>query len=136
MASLGWCLVILLILGGCRADSVDELIERINRDPNSTWRAKRNFFANVKPPAKFDWREKAPLCVGRIRSQYSCGSCWAQAVATLASDRICLSTGGQLRPQLSAQYLLSCDTQSNGCAGGFGDTALQARSRPSMPPTP
>lgn len=34
------------------------------------------------------------------------------------SDRICIHTGGQSKPEVSAKFILSCSFQSKGCDGG------------------
>lgn len=37
-----------------------------------------------------------------------CGSCWAVATASAASDRACIASDGELQPQLSAANLMGC----------------------------
>jgi len=59
-------------------------------------------------------------CVGAIRNQGNCGSCWAfSAVETLA-DRFCIWSNGATNIVLSPQDLVSCDheDQCGGCGGG------------------
>jgi cathepsin B len=51
-----------------------------------------------------------------------CASSWAIAIAQSMSDRICISTLGVEKTQLSSQYLISCYANSEGnnptCNGG------------------
>ena len=44
-------------------------------------------------PKSFDARKQWPKCanlIGTIREQSSCGSCWAVAVGSMVSDRLCI----------------------------------------------
>jgi len=144
----------------------DALIQRVNSDPNATWRAGRNaifenmtleYFVNHKlggilssssenlpsvkdrpsffkdpsaagssslpetfnPIEQFDagWPSG---CVGAIRDQGSCGSCWAFSAVEVLADRFCIWSGGSTHVVLSPQALVSCDHYDNcaGCGGG------------------
>eukprot|EP00033_Pygsuia_biforma_P000061 GCRY01000077.1.p1 GENE.GCRY01000077.1~~GCRY01000077.1.p1 ORF type:complete len:303 (+),score=58.21 GCRY01000077.1:142-1050(+) len=71
-------------------------------------------------PATFDSRERWPGCVGAIRNQGQCGSCWAHGAAESLSDRFCIASNGTIKPTLSVQQLVSCDWEGNhGCNGGI-----------------
>ena len=72
-------------------------------------------------PRSLDWREKSN-CVHEHRDQKNCGSAWAIAVAGMLSDRCCLQ--GSDHGWLSAQELVSCDSKSHGCSGGWCSWAL------------
>jgi len=75
-------------------------------------------------PVSFDAREQWPLCgIGNIRDQGSCGSCWAFGAAESFSDRACIANGLKEPVVLSPQYLLDCDTELDGCGGGYVDAA-------------
>lgn len=51
--------------------------------------------------------------------QGNCKSSYAIAVASAASDRICIHSGGSIKPRLSAQQILSCCYLCGyGCGGG------------------
>ncbi|XP_066294740.1 uncharacterized protein [Branchiostoma lanceolatum] len=126
--------------------STQEIIDYIN-SINTTWKAGQNFegwteadlkglcgtilddpdkdkipfklhdVSNLEVPAKFDARDKWPNCVGPIRNQLSCGSCWAFAAVTTLSDRFCIQGG--IDVVLSPQDMVSCDKANHGCNGGF-----------------
>jgi C1A family cysteine protease len=67
-------------------------------------------------PAKFDWREKVKL--PPVKNQGSCGSCWAFATTgVLESAYIIFKEAKDI--DLAEQELVSCDTSSYGCGGGF-----------------
>lgn len=69
-------------------------------------------------PAKFDWRDKG--VVRPVRNQHSphqCGSCWAHATAAVFESAIQLVTGNPV--SVSPQQLVSCDTDDQGCNGGW-----------------
>ena len=88
-------------------------------------------------PAAFDWREQMPACVGGIKDQGKCGSCWAVSTAEAFSDRLCLArhAAGQTAAfeMMSALDLIACDRKCQhpflhrgcnmGCQGGFPATA-------------
>jgi hypothetical protein len=67
-----------------------------------------------------DWRDNGGNYVSPIQNQASCGSCWAfSAVAGLESEiAIAASTPGTFL-DLSEQIVLSCETGSDGCNGGY-----------------
>ena len=74
-------------------------------------------------PASFDARTKWPGCIGAIRDQARCGSCWAFASSESLSDRVCIAAaapGGAVQADLSVDYLIVCDTKHDrGCQGGY-----------------
>jgi len=67
-------------------------------------------------PTDFDARTKFSSCIGAIRNQAKCGSCWAFGGAETLSDNLCIQ--GKHTGPLSAQDLVSCDTTDHGCNGG------------------
>eukprot|EP00121_Abeoforma_whisleri_P002271 Awhi_evm1s2033 len=67
-------------------------------------------------PETFDAREKWSDCVGEVRNQQRCGSCWAFGATESLSDRFCIQ--GKKLGDLSPQNLLSCDGSCFGCNGG------------------
>jgi len=71
----------------------------------------------------FDSRTKWSSCIGAIRNQGSCGSCWAFATIESFEDRLCIA--GKVSPlvERSPQYLLDCDTAESGCNGGNPNSA-------------
>jgi cathepsin B len=74
-------------------------------------------------PGSFDARNKWTSCVGPIRDQQVCGSCWAFATAEVFEDRLCIA--GRVAPlvQRSTQYLVDCDGNESGCNGGNPNSA-------------
>lgn len=49
--------------------------------------------------------------------------CTFQAVSTAAAfgDRICIQSKGKVSVEISSQYIASCDTNNEGCNGGYMD---------------
>jgi cathepsin B len=76
-------------------------------------------------PATYDARD-SPVCkdvISQIQDQSVCGSCWAVAAASAMSDRICVKSGGKIKVDISALDLMSCETYSYGCNGGWPEAA-------------
>lgn len=71
-------------------------------------------------PSSLDWRLSG--AVTYVKDQGSCGSCWAFS-ATGAIEGITQIVTQNL-PYLSEQQLISCDTNNNGCQGGWHYKAL------------
>lgn len=74
------------------------------------------YFAVPQLPTDFDARDKFSSCIGAIRNQLKCGSCWAFGGAETLSDNLCIQ--GKHSGPLSAQDLVSCDGTDHGCNGG------------------
>jgi len=70
--------------------------------------------------ATVDWRNNGGNFISPIKNQGNCGSCWAFAsVAGLESGiAIAASSPGSFL-DLSEQILVSCETHSYGCSGGY-----------------
>jgi C1A family cysteine protease len=71
--------------------------------------------AEANMPASFDWRTRTTLT--SVRNQGDCGSCWAFATVGVLEAAISIHYGSS--PDLSEQYLVSCNTGNWGCSGGF-----------------
>lgn len=74
-------------------------------------------------PQSIDWRTKG--YVPAIKSQQSCGSCWAFGAISSLEGQYYNLTGKLLR--LSEQNLVDCTYRSinhNGCEGGFPHEAF------------
>lgn len=87
---------------------------------------------NVEPrndiPASFDSRTAWPKCadmIGHIFDQGHCGSCWAMGAFEALEDRICIQSEGDKKIWLASQDLVSCDSSSMGCNGGWPSSAWQ-----------
>ena len=84
--------------------------------------------ATAPLPTAFDARVAWAHCpsIARVRSQGRCGSCWAMSAAEVLADRLCTGANGSgplSNLTLSAEYLLDCDANDNGCGGGLLDDA-------------
>lgn len=66
-------------------------------------------------PGSYDWRALGK--VPPIRNQGACGSCWA--FGTAGAFESALMIQGGLVPNLSEQFLVSCNTNGWGCNGGW-----------------
>lgn len=75
-------------------------------------------------PESFDARLKWPGKLQPIKDQGDCASSWAVSTAAVASDRLAIESDGAMTEELSAQHMLSCDTDGqDGCTGGKVDRA-------------
>jgi cathepsin B len=73
---------------------------------------------NASIPDEWDAGNAFPGCLGAIRDQDQCGSCWAFSSAEAASDRLCIAKQGAEYVTLSPQYMVSCAADQNACDGG------------------
>jgi cathepsin B len=72
-------------------------------------------------PSTFDASEKWPECadgIRLVRNQGGCGSCWAISSTSMMTDRICIRSRGQRKPDISLQHLLECCDYCGRCHGG------------------
>jgi len=76
------------------------------------------FHPEMTLPTNFDSREQWPGCVGAVRNQGDCGSCWAFGCAEALSDRFCIESDGATKVMLAPLDLVSCDVTQSGCEGG------------------
>ena len=72
---------------------------------------------NIEVPSSFDSRVQWPTCVGTIRDQEQCGSCWAFGATEALADRYCIKKNQHL--VFSPQYLVDCNLNNYGCSGGY-----------------
>lgn len=82
------------------------------------------------PRSHFDWRNHTTLshCVGAIRDQGKCGSCWAHATTEMMSDRYCIQHNGTVRVNFAPQYMVDCANktyEAEGCNGAETQTILR-----------
>ena len=70
----------------------------------------------VKNPAKFDWRDYN--VVASIKDQGTCGNCWAFSTVAFFQSELVRRGQAKNTIDLSEQFLLQCDSYSNGCNGG------------------
>nr|CDJ81168.1 Proteinase inhibitor I29 and Peptidase C1A domain containing protein [Haemonchus contortus] len=74
----------------------------------------------VKRPAEMDWVKSGKLTP--VKDQGQCGSCWAFATVASIEAANAIKTGQLTR--LSEQEMVDCDTQNNGCQGGYRPYAM------------
>jgi C1A family cysteine protease len=72
-------------------------------------------------PKSIDWR--FAKAVTPVKNQGQCGSCWAFSATEAIESQMILEHGGQYDFTLSPQQIASCDTTSDGCDGGFTESA-------------
>lgn len=102
-------------------DSKDEIVRKPTRVAKSKG-------SGSSIPTSFDARKNWPHCasIASIKDQGLCGSCWAIAAASVASDRLCIRSNGNITVNISAENLLACCTycaQTTGCDGGWPERA-------------
>eukprot|EP00695_Tsukubamonas_globosa_P003333 TRINITY_DN57_c0_g1_i3.p1 TRINITY_DN57_c0_g1~~TRINITY_DN57_c0_g1_i3.p1 ORF type:complete len:313 (+),score=146.69 TRINITY_DN57_c0_g1_i3:64-1002(+) len=131
-----------------------ELVELINSNPSSTWKAGlsprfhgmtveevKAMLSHLPPqkpsaplktyaapraiPANFDSRTQFEGCIGNVRDQGDCGSGWAFASTGVLQDRFCIATSGKVSEILSPQDIISCDHDDQGCDGGYLNVSWQ-----------
>jgi len=79
-------------------------------------------------PKAINWRYTE--AVTSIKNQGQCGSCWAFSATEAVESQLVLSTGSQLRLELSPQQITSCTPATGtygcqGCNGGFTEGAYE-----------
>jgi len=74
-------------------------------------------------PENFDGRVEFPAgCIGYVRDQGRCGSCWIFGAVEAFSDRICVASNGSTLVNISAYDELTCNG-GGGCEGGEAEEA-------------
>ncbi|CAG9566500.1 unnamed protein product [Danaus chrysippus] len=76
---------------------------------------------NITAPAAFDWRDRG--VVSRVKDQGQCGSCWAFSTIGNVESVNAIKHGNLV--ELSEQQLVDCDSDNQGCQGGYPEKALQ-----------
>jgi len=95
----------------------------LGKDPHPLPR--KEIMSMATPPPTFDSRTQWPGCIGPVLDQGECGSCWAFGTAETLSDRFCIHSNGSVNLYLSELDLVACDTNDEGCQGGWPSTAWQ-----------
>ena len=74
-------------------------------------------------PKCFDWRDRSPPVVTKVKDQGKCASCWAFA-AVAQIESVWAIQGHEPLTELSTQQVVSCDSASYGCNGGWPVRAM------------
>ena len=88
--------------------------------------ASRGVSATGVSASTFDWRDKdGKNWVTPVRSQGSCGSCWAfSAIGAVESAVLIYTNSPDMNIDLSEQHLVSDCCSAGSCSGGWPDWAL------------
>jgi hypothetical protein len=83
-----------------------------------------------------DWRDiGGESFVSPVRDQGPCGSCWAfGALAAVESAKMIALDRPGSDPDLSEQYVLTCNWAAHGCGGGMSEVALELARLGGIPP--
>ncbi|CAB3380109.1 Hypothetical predicted protein [Cloeon dipterum] len=92
-------------------------------DPEEFETLPSDFFRNkYYVPNEVDWRSKG--VVTPVKDQGPCASCWAFGATAALESHYVIQMKNNLT-DLSEQSLLDCDTNSDGCNGGYTSKALE-----------
>ncbi|XP_073442952.1 cathepsin L-like proteinase [Dendrobates tinctorius] len=80
----------------------------------------QDYSRNLNIPNSVDWRDSK--CVGRVKNQGLCGSCWAFATVGVFESHHCIKTKELV--EFSEQQLVDCDHGNYGCCGGIPEQAM------------
>merc|ERR1719305_1411881 len=83
--------------------------------------AEKDAFINEHNDAEVDWRAKG--AVNPVKDQARCGSCWAFSAVCSFEGAHAIKTGNLV--SMSEQQVVSCDTVSFGCNGGWQYAAFE-----------
>jgi len=148
--------ILLVVVNVFASPAIDfDLIESINSNEKSTWKAGMNEFFSEKDlqdakrlmgwvpsgnklpikeidpasdiPDSFDSATQWPNCdtIGTIYNQADCGSCWAFGCVEAVSDRFCIFSKASFNEILSFQDETSCNEMCGGCEGGDPNSAWE-----------
>jgi len=100
----------------------DEFMEKLTLQVPDMPKSNEQYEMKAKSMASsVDWRDTG--CVGAIKDQGSCGSCWAFGAVASVEFACCMASNDN--NPLSEQQVVDCDNRNSGCNGGWYDTAWQ-----------
>jgi len=100
----------------------DEFMEKLTLQVPDMPKSNQQYQMKAKSMASsVDWRDTG--CVGAIKDQGSCGSCWAFGAVASVEFACCMASNND--NALSEQQVVDCDNRNSGCNGGWYDTAWQ-----------
>ena len=71
-------------------------------------------------PEEWDWTNINGISyVPPISEQGDCGSCYIMSVVEMLTARLQIQSNNEHKPQLSPQYVVSCNFYTEGCDGGY-----------------
>jgi hypothetical protein len=101
-----------------------ESIYRKKRPTSQVTRSSEELLVIPSPPPAplppFDYADKGVVTL--VKDQGQCGSCWS--FSTTGAVESAWAIAGNPLVSLSEQYLVSCDTTSDGCNGGWPYSAI------------
>jgi len=97
------------------ADALAGYADHLAENTDHHWQPTTNV-RRATLPTSFDWRSNSKTVITPVQNQGSCGSCWAFSAAEELESIAALN--GYPLNSLSAQQLVSCDPNDNGCVGG------------------
>jgi len=100
----------------------DEFMEKLTLQVPDMPKSNEQYQMKAKSLASsVDWRDTG--CVGNVKDQGSCGSCWAFGAVASVEFACCMASNNN--NPLSEQQVVDCDNRNSGCNGGWYDTAWQ-----------
>jgi len=100
----------------------DEFMEKLTLQVPDMPKSNKQYEMKAKSmSSSVDWRDTG--CVGAIKDQGSCGSCWAFGAVASVEFACCMASNDN--NPLSEQQVVDCDNRNSGCNGGWYDTAWQ-----------
>jgi len=100
----------------------DEFLEMLTLEVPDMPKSNQKYQMQAQSMAgSVDWRDSG--CVGNVKDQGSCGSCWAFGAVASVEFECCMASNN--KDQLSEQQVVDCDNRNSGCNGGWYDTAWQ-----------
>lgn len=103
---------------------VDRHTGKLRNSPASSPHSESDLKLIASLPASYDWRNVSGVnYINPVRNQGSCGSCYAIATTAIIEARLRIKYMREKNVDktflLSAQDVISCSSQNQGCEGGY-----------------